>query len=120
MVGGIPIAVRHIESVIRMSEAHAKLHLRENVNLSDIDNAIEMLLESFLQSQKVSVSRQLSKKFEKFKTSKSDPSQLLSYILKKSMQQRVSTKLIISFDLYLFRATSCASPKALGMTSRSR
>jgi DNA replication licensing factor MCM2 len=57
VVGGIPIAVRHIESVIRMSEAHAKLHLRSNVRSDDIDFAIEMLLESFLQSQKVSVSR---------------------------------------------------------------
>ena len=28
VAGGIPIAVRHIESVIRMSEAFAKLHLR--------------------------------------------------------------------------------------------
>jgi len=50
LVGGIPIAVRHIESVIRMSEAWAKLHLRDYVRSDDIDNAIEMLLESFLQS----------------------------------------------------------------------
>ena len=28
VAGGIPIAVRHIESVIRMSEAFAKIHLR--------------------------------------------------------------------------------------------
>jgi len=48
VVGGIPIAVRHIESVIRMSEAHAKIHLRTNVRTDDIDFAIEMLLESFL------------------------------------------------------------------------
>ena len=26
--GGIPIAVRHIESIIRMAEAHARMHLR--------------------------------------------------------------------------------------------
>ena len=29
--GGVPIAVRHIESTIRMSEAHAKMHLRDHV-----------------------------------------------------------------------------------------
>ena len=57
IVGGIPIAVRHIESVIRMSEAWAKLHLRDYVRSDDIDNAIEMLLASFLQSQKYSVAR---------------------------------------------------------------
>ena len=26
--GGIPVAVRHIESIIRMAEAHARMHLR--------------------------------------------------------------------------------------------
>ena len=26
--GGIPIAIRHIESIIRMTEAHARMHLR--------------------------------------------------------------------------------------------
>jgi DNA replication licensing factor MCM2 len=50
MVGGIPIAVRHIESVLRMSEARAKMHLRDYVRSDDIDFAIEMLLDSFLQS----------------------------------------------------------------------
>ena len=63
IVGGIPIAVRHIESVLRMAEAHAKMHLRDYVRSDDIDQAIEMLLESFLQSQKLSVARQLGKKF---------------------------------------------------------
>lgn len=50
IVGGIPIAVRHIESVIRMSEAWARMHLRDYVRSDDIDHAIEMLLESFLQT----------------------------------------------------------------------
>jgi DNA replication licensing factor MCM2 len=48
VVGGIQIAVRHIESVLRMSEAHAKMHLRDYVRVDDIDAAINMLLESFL------------------------------------------------------------------------
>ena len=48
VAGGIPIAVRHIESVIRMSEAYAKLHLRDHVTIGDIDYAIQMLLDSFL------------------------------------------------------------------------
>jgi DNA replication licensing factor MCM2 len=50
VVGGIPIAVRHIESVLRMSEAYARVHLRDYVRIEDIDFAIEMLLKSFLQS----------------------------------------------------------------------
>lgn len=73
VVGGIPIGVRHIESVLRMSEANAKMHLRDYVRSDDIDSAIDMMLESFLQSQKVSVARQLRKKFEHYQTKKSDP-----------------------------------------------
>ena len=38
---GMPIAVRHLESMIRMSEAHAAMHLREYVNDDDIDTAIK-------------------------------------------------------------------------------
>jgi DNA replication licensing factor MCM2 len=41
---GMPIAVRHLESIIRMSEAHAAMHLREYVNEQDVDTAIKYLL----------------------------------------------------------------------------
>ena len=37
---GMPVAVRHLESMIRMSEASAKMHLREYVNEHDVDSAI--------------------------------------------------------------------------------
>jgi DNA replication licensing factor MCM2 len=50
-----------------MSEARAKMNLRDHVRTGDIDFAIDMMLDSFLQSQKFSVSRQLGKKFEKYK-----------------------------------------------------
>lgn len=89
-MGGIPIAVRHIESVIRMSEVWARLHLRDHVRSDDIDHAIEMLLESFLQSQKVSVARQLGKKFEKYRTRQKDTTQLLLHTLKNSIKERAN------------------------------
>ena len=89
VVGGVPIAVRHIESVLRMSEANAKIHLRDYVRSDDIDLAIEMLLESFLQTQKVSIARQLSKKFEPYKAKKTDANQLLLHTLKKMARERV-------------------------------
>ena len=88
VVGGIPIAVRHIESVLRMSEANAKIHLRDYVRSDDIDLAIEMLLESFLQTQKVSIARQLSKKFEPYKAKKTDANQLLLHTLKKMANEK--------------------------------
>lgn len=88
IVGGIPIAVRHIESLVRMSEAHAKIHLRDEVNAEDIDVAIELLTDSFIQSQKYSVGRQLLKKFEKYKKRANDTSSLLLHIMQKLVQNR--------------------------------
>lgn len=64
-----------------MSEAHAKIHLRDYVRADDIDQAINMLLESFLQSQKASVARQLRKKFEPYLTKRTDSNQLLLHIV---------------------------------------
>jgi DNA replication licensing factor MCM2 len=40
--GGVPIAVRHIESIIRMAEATARMSLRVYVRDDDIDFAIKV------------------------------------------------------------------------------
>ena len=88
VVGGMSIGVRHIESVLRMAEAHAKMHLRDYVRTDDIDLAINMLLESFLQSQKVSVARQLKKKFEPYLTRRADTGQLLLHALRKLVDEK--------------------------------
>lgn len=58
---GIPIAVRHIESMIRMSEAHARMHLRQHVTQEDVDMAIRVLLDSFISTQKFGVQKALQK-----------------------------------------------------------
>lgn len=42
--GSIPITVRHIESMIRMAEAHAKMHLREFVSEDDVNMAMRVML----------------------------------------------------------------------------
>ena len=88
VVGGIPIAVRHIESVLRMSEAYARLHLRDYVRSDDIDFAIQMLLESFLSSQKMSVQRVLMKKFDKYLHRPTEANQSLAHILEKMARQK--------------------------------
>lgn len=59
--GSIPITVRHIESMIRMSEAHARMHLRDYVNEDDVNMAIRIMLESFISTQKFSVMRTMRK-----------------------------------------------------------
>ncbi len=35
--GSVPITVRHVESIIRMAEAHARIHLRGVVVAEDVD-----------------------------------------------------------------------------------
>ena len=37
---GMPVAVRHLESIIRMSEAHAAMHMRDYVAEADVNAAI--------------------------------------------------------------------------------
>ena len=59
--GSIPITVRHIESIIRIAEAHARMHLREYVHNDDVDMAIRVMLESFIDTQKYSVMRNMRK-----------------------------------------------------------
>lgn len=63
---GIPITVRNIESIIRMSEAFAKMRLSNTVSQQDIDDAIQIALSSFINAQKFSVTKQLRKKFSKY------------------------------------------------------
>merc|ERR1719238_601153 len=66
--GGAPMTARHIESIVRLSEASAKIELRQHVNSSDLDFAISMMLESFIQSQKHQVAEELRKKFKRYIT----------------------------------------------------
>lgn len=44
VTGGVPIAVRHLESIVRMSEASARMHLRDHVRRDDVDLAIKVQL----------------------------------------------------------------------------
>lgn len=53
--------MRHIESMIRMSEAHARMHLRQHVTQEDVDMAIRVLLDSFISTQKFGVQKALQK-----------------------------------------------------------
>lgn len=79
---GVPIAVRHIESMIRMSEAHARMHLRQHVTQEDVDMAIRVLLDSFISTQKFGVQKALQKSFRKYMTFKKDYNDMLIYILR--------------------------------------
>lgn len=79
--GSIPITVRHIESIVRMAEAHAKMHLRDHVRSDDIDLAIRVMLESFIQSQKHSVTSHLKRAFSRYISYRKDHNELLAFLL---------------------------------------
>jgi DNA replication licensing factor MCM2 len=79
--GSIPLTVRHVESMIRMAEAHARMHLRDYVIQDDLDVSIQTMLNSFLQANKSSVGKLLKKKFSKFLTLKGEYNELLHHLL---------------------------------------
>lgn len=47
--------------MIRMAEAHARMHLRDYVMEDDVNMAIRVMLESFVDTQKFSVMRGMRK-----------------------------------------------------------
>lgn len=61
VTGSYPITVRHLESMIRMSEASARMALREYVRSDDIDLAIEVAVGSFVSAQKMSIKKTLQR-----------------------------------------------------------
>ncbi|XP_049848877.1 DNA replication licensing factor MCM2-like [Schistocerca gregaria] len=87
--GGVPMTVRHVESMLRMSEAHAKMHLREVCTDDDIDMAIRSMLNSFIQSQKWSVMHTLKKKFRKYLVYKKDHNEIMMALLAQIYNEHV-------------------------------
>ncbi|KAE8658898.1 hypothetical protein F3Y22_tig00116965pilonHSYRG00167 [Hibiscus syriacus] len=93
---GVPIAVRHIESMIRMSEAHARMHLRQHVTEEDVDMAIRVLLESFISTQKFGVQKALRKSFRQYITFKKDYHGLLLALLRELVNNALRFEEILS------------------------
>jgi DNA replication licensing factor MCM2 len=87
---GIPIAVRHIESIIRMAESHARMHFRAVVSDADVNISIRTMLESFIQAQKFSVMRTLRRQFAKYLDYHRDFRQLLLHELQGMVRDRSS------------------------------
>ncbi|KAI6782686.1 DNA replication licensing factor mcm2 [Emericellopsis cladophorae] len=68
--GAYPITVRHLEAIIRISEAFAKMRLSDSVSTADIDRAIAVTVDSFVGSQKVSCKKALARAFAKYTLSR--------------------------------------------------
>jgi len=83
----MPVGVRHVESIIRMSEAHAKMHLRDYVSDDDVNVAIRVMLNSFIGAQKMSIARTMNKHFRQYVTYKKDSNELLFFVLQTLVQE---------------------------------
>ncbi|KAJ1812905.1 MCM DNA helicase complex subunit, partial [Coemansia sp. RSA 2598] len=88
--GSVPITVRHIESMVRLAEAHARMHLRDYVRNDDVEVAIRVALEGFISAQKQSVMRALRRKFSKYLYARRDHFELLYYLLGKLVQEKMT------------------------------
>jgi DNA replication licensing factor MCM2 len=77
VASGMPVAVRHLESVIRMAEAHATMHLRDHVNDADVDAAIRVMLGSFVATQKLAAQKAMRAKFGRYLATSSGDRELL-------------------------------------------
>ncbi|KAI1170998.1 MCM-domain-containing protein [Nemania sp. FL0916] len=64
--GAYPITVRHLEAIIRISEAFCRMRLSEYCSSHDIDRAIAVTVDSFVGSQKVSCKKALARAFAKY------------------------------------------------------
>ncbi|TVY20749.1 DNA replication licensing factor mcm2 [Lachnellula arida] len=64
--GAYPITVRHLEAIMRISEAFCRMRLSDYVSSQDVDRAIAVTIDSFVGSQKVSCKKALARAFAKY------------------------------------------------------
>ena len=62
----IYLQVRHLEAIMRISEAFCKMRLSEYCTTQDTDRAIAVIVDSFVGSQKVSCKKALARAFAKY------------------------------------------------------
>ena len=63
--GSFPITVRHLESIIRIAEAFAKMRLSEFVSQNDLNRAIKVSIDSFVGAQKL-LSKTITSQVQKY------------------------------------------------------
>ena len=85
---GLNIVTRHLESLLRLSQASARMHLKKTVESEDINIAIHVMLTTFIQTQKYNVQNTLKNKFGGYLRIKGDYNVLLKNILEKAMSHQ--------------------------------
>jgi DNA replication licensing factor MCM2 len=85
---GVPVAVRHIESIVRMTEASARMRLSSAVSDADLNLAIRVMLESFIAAQKHAVTRALRRQFSRYLDAATDFPQLVLFKLRELLREK--------------------------------
>ncbi|KZV78893.1 MCM-domain-containing protein [Exidia glandulosa HHB12029] len=113
--GSVPITVRHLESVMRMAEASAKMHLREYVRADDIDLAISVAIGSFVSAQKMSVKKTLERGFRKYMTFARDHEELLAFVLGQMVKEKVR-----AYQAYHYEQPDHVTVKVADLDTRAK
>lgn len=64
--GAIPITVRHLESIVRLSQAFARMRLSQQVLAMDVTEAIRLTVHTFIGAQKNRIQKHMRKELERF------------------------------------------------------
>mmetsp|Transcript_147042 Transcript_147042/g.409649 ORF Transcript_147042/g.409649 Transcript_147042/m.409649 type:complete len:894 (-) Transcript_147042:247-2928(-) len=86
--GGAPMTARHVDSIVRLAEASARIELRQHVTSKDLDSSIRVMLESFIQSQKYQVAEELRQKFRRYIAQSTPMSDQFMSLLQKLFRDR--------------------------------
>jgi len=86
--GSYGITIRHLESMLRMAEASAKMGLREYVRADDVNLAVSVCIGSFVNAQKMSIKKTLERGFRKYITQARDHEELLAFILGQLVKEK--------------------------------
>lgn len=115
--GGYPLTLRHIESVIRIAEANAKMRLSNQMNSHDVDMAIATLLESYISSQRHSIACKLAREFSRYRTLFEGDDHVLVQILRNAIQVQIERNLRRKDAMNIHRTSAGMDIDDLGLDS---
>lgn len=87
--GSIPITVRYLDGLFRIASAHARMHLRPEVDNTDVDMAIRVVVSSFIETQKQSVMRTMQRQFRKYISFNRDNNELAFFLLQQLVRENL-------------------------------
>ncbi|KRH94701.1 DNA replication licensing factor, MCM2 component [Pseudoloma neurophilia] len=112
--GSMPITARHIESIVRISEALAKIKLSDSVTAEEVDLAIKITLDSFISAQKFSHSKALRKKFSTY-LNENDDFYVYQFILNEMFNEKIKSMREVSDSVLIDRSEYEKRVKSFGI-----